>query len=88
MYGNLGFDPSWGAFFGFPWVILTFYAIARYSLFDTRLIVSRSLSIVLLLLIFSGIQIGLFKADAFPGALAAGLHARLARPGHDGPVGT
>ncbi len=61
LYGNPGFDPSWGAFFGFPWVILTFYAIMRYSLFDIRLIISRSLSIVLLSLIFSIIQIVLFK---------------------------
>ncbi len=53
-------DPSYGAYFSFPWVVLTFYAIIRYSLFDIRLVISRSLSIVLLVLIFSGLQSVLF----------------------------
>lgn len=46
--GGFGLDPGLGAFFSFPWALLTFYAIMRYSLFDIRVIVSRTLGIVFL----------------------------------------
>ena len=61
LLGGFGFEPGLGSYFGFPWVVLTFYAIIRYSLFDARIIISRSLSIVLLSAIFSLIQIVMFK---------------------------
>ncbi len=61
LFGGFGFEPGLGSYFGLPWVLLTFYAIARYSLFDVRIIVSRTLSIVLLVVIFTGIQTGMLK---------------------------
>lgn len=48
LFGGFGLDPGLGAFFSFPWAFLTFYAIMRYSLFDIRIIVSRTVGIVLL----------------------------------------
>ena len=60
-FGGFGLEPGLGSYFGLPWVILTFYAIARYSLFDIRLIFSRTLSIALLSLMIAPVQIVLFK---------------------------
>jgi PAS domain-containing protein len=48
IFGGFGLDPGLGAFFSFPWAVLTFYAIMRYSLFDIRIIVSRTIGIVFL----------------------------------------
>lgn len=59
--GGLGFDPALGAYFSLPWVALTFYAITRYRLFDIRIIISRALSIVFLLSVFSAAHVGFFK---------------------------
>ena len=36
LLGGVAFEPGLAAFFSFPWVILTFYACIRYSLFDIR----------------------------------------------------
>lgn len=52
-------EPGLGSYFSLPWVLLTFYAIARYSLFEARIIVSRTLSVLILLLTFSAAQVGL-----------------------------
>ncbi len=60
-FGGFGLEPGLGSYFGLPWVILTFYAIARYSLFDIRMIFSRTLSIALLSLMIAPVQIVLFK---------------------------
>jgi PAS domain S-box-containing protein len=55
-------EPGLGSYFSLPWVVLTFYAIVRYSLFEMRVIVSRVLSILILVLVFSGVQAALLKA--------------------------
>ena len=61
IFGGFGFEPGLSSYFGFPWVVLSFYAIIRYSLFDARIIISRTLGIVLLTGIFSLLQIALFR---------------------------
>ena len=53
------FDPTLSAYFSFPWVLLTFYAITRYRLFDIPLMVSKAISIALLLVLFEGLHLGL-----------------------------
>ena len=57
-----GVEPGLGSYFGLPWVVLTFYAMVRHSLFEMRIIVSRTLSIFILILVFSGIQAALLTA--------------------------
>lgn len=54
------FEPGLGSYFGFPWVALTYYAISRHRLFDVRIVASRTLTIVLLSLLFSAMHLGLF----------------------------
>ncbi len=71
LFGGFGFDPSLGAYFNLPWVALTFYAITRYRLFDISLIISRALMIVILTLLLSALQVGLFKL--FEPAMGASL---------------
>jgi PAS domain S-box-containing protein len=61
LFGGFGFDPSLGSYFSLPWVILTFYAITRYRLFDISLIISRALMIVFLSLLLAALHIGLFR---------------------------
>ncbi|OGW28000.1 MAG: hypothetical protein A2X56_08665 [Nitrospirae bacterium GWC2_57_13] len=53
-------NPSLGAYFSFPWVAITFYAIMRHQLFDLRGILSRSLAIGLIAVLFSFLHIVLF----------------------------
>ncbi len=60
LISGLFLEPGLGSYFGFPWVVLTYYAMTRHRLFDLRRMESRTLSIVLLLLLFSAIHIGLF----------------------------
>ena len=57
--GGFGFEPGLASFFSLPWVALTYYAITRYRLFDIRLLISRVLSILLLVAAFSVTQIWL-----------------------------
>ncbi len=54
-------NPALGAYFSFPWVVLTYYAITRHRLFDIRIIYSRILSVALVLFLLSLTQIALFK---------------------------
>ncbi len=61
LFGGFGFHPELGAYFSFPWVVLTFYAISRYRLFDISLIISRLLTIVLLSLAVSVLHLSLFS---------------------------
>src|SRR5574341_670438 len=61
VFGGHRLEPELGAYFSFPWVVLTFYAVMRYSLFDIRAILSRALSIVLLWLGFTTIHIWLTR---------------------------
>jgi PAS domain S-box-containing protein len=59
LFGRLDLNPELGAYFSFPWVLLTFYAVMRYSLFDIRAILARTLSIVLIWLGFATVHIWL-----------------------------
>jgi PAS domain S-box-containing protein len=54
--GGFGVEPGLGSYFSLPWVVLTFYAIVRHSLFEMRIIFSKTLSILILILVCSGIQ--------------------------------
>lgn len=60
LFGGFGLEPGLASYFSLPWVALTVYAIARYQLFDIRLVLSRSIAAILLLVIFSSLQAGLF----------------------------
>jgi signal transduction histidine kinase len=53
-------EPGLGSYFGFPWVVLTYYAVTRHRLFDLRLAASRTIWIILASLLFAAIHIGLF----------------------------
>lgn len=64
LFGGFGLDPGLGAYFSFPWVVLTFYAISRYHLFDISLIISRALTVLLLSLSVAVLHIGLFRLFA------------------------
>ncbi|MDH4163891.1 MAG: ATP-binding protein [Nitrospirota bacterium] len=59
-FGGFGFEPGLSSYFSLPWVLLTFYAIARYQLFDARLILSRTITALTILIVLSLIQAGLF----------------------------
>lgn len=77
--GGSAVEPGLGSYFGLPWVVLTFYAIVRYSLFEMRVIVSRTLSILILILVFSGIQSAMLTAiaPAFGTALSSFISLSL-----------
>lgn len=62
LFGGFGVEPGLASYFSFPWVLLTFYAITRYRLFDLRIVISRVLNILFLSLLVSFIQFLLFKA--------------------------
>jgi len=60
--GGLGVEPGLGSYFGLPWVVLTFYAIVRHSLFEMRIIFSRTLNIIIVVLVCSGLQAAVLSA--------------------------
>ncbi len=60
-FEGIGFEPGLASYFSLPWVLFTFSAITKHRLFDIRIIVSRTLTIVLLSVMFSAIHIGLFN---------------------------
>jgi PAS domain S-box-containing protein len=62
LFGLGGLEPGLASYFSFPWVLLTFYAITRYRLFDIRIVVSRFLGILLLSIIVSSLHFILFNA--------------------------
>ncbi len=57
LLGGIAFEPGLASFFSFPWVVLTFYACIRYSLFDIRTIVSRTLTVIFLFIIVALIHL-------------------------------
>lgn len=58
LFGGVGFEPGLASFFSFPWVALTFYASIRYSLFDIRTIVSRTLTVIFLFIVVALTHLG------------------------------
>ncbi len=54
--GGFRVEPGLGSYFSLPWVVLTFYAIGRHSLFETRIIFSKTLNLLVLILVCAGIQ--------------------------------
>lgn len=59
---GVGVEPGLGSYFSLPWVVLTFYAIARHSLFETRIIFSWTLNIIIVVLVCAGIQAAVLSA--------------------------
>ena len=55
-------EPGLASYFSLPWVVLTFYAMVRFSLFEARILVSRTLTIVLMVLVLSVVQIAMQQA--------------------------
>jgi hypothetical protein len=80
LFGGLGFEPGLAAYFSFPWVVLTFYAITRYRLFDMRLILSNALGAGLLFLLVAAAQSGLFHLLAPAAGTTLALLFSLAIP--------
>lgn len=64
LFGGFGFEPGLTAYFSFPWVVLTFYAITRYRLFDIRIVISNTISIAFLSGLFAASHVVLFHAFA------------------------
>ena len=60
LFGGFGFEPGLSAYFSFPWVALTFYAITRYRLFDMRIALSNIIGMLLLFALLAAVQGGLF----------------------------
>jgi PAS domain S-box-containing protein len=58
LLGGVAFEPGLASFFSFPWVILTFYACLRYSLFDIRTIVARTLTVIFLFIVVALTHLG------------------------------
>lgn len=77
--GGFRVEPGLGSYFSLPWVVLTFYAIVRHSLFEMRTIVSRTLSALILILVCSGIQVSMLTAiePAFGTALSSFISLSL-----------
>jgi len=61
VFTGRGLEPSLSAYFSLPWVLMIFYAITRHRLFDIRLIMSRTLIILILSFCVSAFQFVLFK---------------------------
>lgn len=55
-----GMEPTLSAYFSLPWVLMIFYAITRYRLFDVRLALSNTLSTAVLFALFALSQDFLF----------------------------
>jgi PAS domain S-box-containing protein len=60
LYAGFGIVAGLGAYFSLPWILLTFYAITRYRLFDIRLAISRTVTVITLSAVFIGIDLVLF----------------------------
>jgi PAS domain S-box-containing protein len=62
--GDFTIEPGLGSYFSLPWVALTFYAIVRHSLFEMRIIFSRTLAVIILVLACSALQAAVLSAIA------------------------
>jgi PAS domain S-box-containing protein len=58
---DVAVEPGLASYFSFPWVLMTFYAITRYRLFDIRIVLSRLLNIILMSVMISALLFALFK---------------------------
>ncbi len=61
LFGSFGVDPALGGYFSLPWIVLTFYAITRYRLFDFRMFMSNLFLILILTSVMSGFFLGLWE---------------------------
>lgn len=61
LFGGFGLDPALTVYYSLPFTLLTFYAITRYRLFDTQIIISNSLTVIILTVMLGSINIALFK---------------------------
>ncbi len=62
LFTGTGLEPSLSAYFSFPWVLMIFYSITRYRLFDIRIVLSRLTGILLISLFVAALQAALFLA--------------------------
>ena len=53
LFTGTGLEPTLSAYFSLPWVLMIFYAITRYRLFDVRIVVSNTMSALLLFSLFA-----------------------------------
>ncbi len=60
LYVGFGIAAGLGAYFSLPWILLTFYAITRYRLFDIRLAILRIVTVIFLSAVFICIHLALF----------------------------
>ena len=58
---DLGVDPVLGAYFTLPWLLLVFYGITNYRLFDIHLVISGSIAAFSLFVGLALVHIGLFQ---------------------------
>lgn len=76
LLGGFGFEPGLASYFSFPWVVMTFYAITRYRLFDIRIVISNLAGAVFLFALFAGSHVVMFRMlEPFFGAMLAVLYS-------------
>ena len=69
LIGGSALEPGLGSYFSLPWIVLTFYAITHYRMFDIRMITARIVNIGVLSLFVALVQIGIFSLiEPFVGA--------------------
>ena len=61
LFTGTGLEPSLSAYFSLPWVLMIFYAITRYRLFDVRIVISNTVSALLLFALFAWAHVVLFR---------------------------
>jgi len=61
LFTGRAIEPSLSAYFSLPWVLMIFYAIRHHRLFDIRIIISRTLIVLILSFCISAFQFVLFK---------------------------
>lgn len=61
LFTGTGLEPSLSSYFSLPWVLMIFYAITRYRLFDVRIVLSNTVSALLLFALFAWAHVVLFR---------------------------